>query len=326
VTVTTAAETYDRPLKAIYYLIAGVFVFSIQDVIIKKISGLYPVHEIVFIRSCFAVIPILLIAHFEGGLNLLKTKHLTGHITRSLLMFSAYSCFYLSLATLPLAESVSLFFSCPILITILSVISLNEKVEFKNWIAVLVGFLGIIIMLKPGSNMIDPAAFLALLTALLYAIASIITRRLGRTENGVSLAFYPTVMYMIYSAILGIALNSIVDAQIAHPSLAFLFRAWQLPSQVDLFIFILLGLIAASGFYFLSQAYRLAQPSTIAPFEYIAVPVSVLWGYLFFDDILGYQSVIGMVLIVGSGLYIFGSKKGFTNKYVLSLFKIKIRR
>jgi drug/metabolite transporter (DMT)-like permease len=241
-------------------------------------------------------------------------------------LFSAYTCFYLSLATLPLAETVSLFFSCPILITILAVISLKDKVEFKSWIAVLVGFLGIIIMLKPGANMIDPAAFLALLTALLYAIASIITRKLGKTENGVSLAFYPTVMYIIYSAILGIGMTRIVDTQIAHPSLAFLFRAWQFPSQGDLLIFLLLGLIAAAGFYFLSQAYRLAQPSTIAPFEYIAVPVSVIWGYLFFDDVLGYQSIIGMVLIVGSGLYIFGSKNEFTKKYVLSLFKIKIRR
>jgi S-adenosylmethionine uptake transporter len=87
-----------------------------------------------------------------------------------------------------------------------------------------------------------------------------------------------------------------------------------------------MGIIAAAGFYFLAQAYRLAQPSTIAPFEYIAVPLSVVWGYLFFQDILEIQSVAGMILIVGSGLYIFGSKKGLTNTYVLSIFKTKIRR
>ena len=324
--MTTAAESYDNPLKGIYYLIAGVFVFSLQDVIIKWISGKYPVHEIVLIRSCFAIIPILLIVYFKDGLHSLRTNHFVGHIIRSFFMFGAYTCFYLSLATLPLAETVSLFFSSPIFIMILSVTFLGEKVEIRSWILVLVGFFGVIIMLRPSSKTIEPAAFLALLTGFLYAIGSIITRKLGKTENGASLAFYLTVMYIIFSTILGIVLNNIAVTQKSYPSFAFLFREWQLPSQGDLFIFIILGLIAAAGFYFISQAYRLAQPSSIAPFEYIAVPMSVIWGYLFFKDILEFQSVIGMVLIVGSGLYIFGNKKGLTNKYVLSIFKIKIRR
>jgi S-adenosylmethionine uptake transporter len=324
--MTTAAESYDSPLKGIYYLIAGVLVFSLQDVIIKWISDKYPVHEIVLIRSCFAIIPILFIAHLEGGLYLLRTNHFVAHIIRSFLFFGAYICFYLSLAALPMAETVSLFFSAPIFITILSVTSLGEKVGFRSWIAVFVGFFGVIIMLRPSSEMIDPAAFLGLSTGFLYAIASIITRRLGKHESGVSLAFYPTVMYIIFSTILSIALNNIAVTKKSHPSLAFLFREWQLPSQGDLFLFIIIGLISAGGFYFLSQAYRLAQPSTIAPFEYIYVPLSVIWGYVFWKDILEPQSVIGMVLIVGSGLYIFGSKKVLTNKYVLSIFKIKIRR
>jgi drug/metabolite transporter (DMT)-like permease len=324
--VTTASESYDSPLKGIYYLIAGVFVFSLQDVIIKWISDKYPVHEIVLIRSCFAIIPILVIVYLEGGLHLLRTNHYVGHIIRSFFMFGAYTCFYLSLATLPLAETVSLFFSAPIFIMVLSVTSLGEKVAFRSWMAVLVGFFGVIIMLRPGSKTIEPAAFLALLTALLYAIASILTRRLGKTENGASLAFYLTVMYIIFSTILGIVLNNLSVTQKSHPSFAFLFREWQFPSQVDLFIFMILGLIAAAGFYFLSQAYRLAQPSTIAPFEYISVPLSAIWGYLFWKDIPEIQSFIGMVLIVGSGLCIYGSKKGLTNKYVLSIFKMKIRR
>ncbi len=324
--MVTAAESYDSPLKSICYLIGSVFVFSLQDVIIKWISGKYPVHEIVLVRSFFAIIPLLFIAKLEGGLYLLRTKHYVEHIIRSFLLFGAYIGFYLSLAVLPLAETVSIFFSAPIFITILSVILLGEKVEFRNWIAVLIGFFGVIIMLRPSSKMVEPAAFLALLAAFLYAIVSIITRKLGKTENGVSLAFYPTVMYIIFSTILSISLNNISITPKYHPRWAFLFREWQLPSQGDLFLFIIIGLIAAAGFYFLSQAYRLGQPSTIAPFEYIAVPLSVVWGYVFWNDILESHSVIGMVLIVGSGLYIFGSKKILTTKYVLSIFKIKIRR
>lgn len=324
--MSTAAESYDKPLKGVCFLIAGVFVFSLQDVIIKWISGKYPVHEIVLIRSLFAIVPILFIAYLEGGLNLLRTNHYAGHIIRSIFLFGAYTCFYLSLATLPLAETVSLFFSAPIFITILSVAFLGEKVEFRSWIAVLAGFCGVIIMLMPGSKTLEPAAVLAILTAVLYAIASILTRKLGRTENGVSMAFYGTVMYIIFSTVIGIALNSITVAHNPHSSFAFLFREWQLPARGDLFVFFILGLIAAMGFYSLSQAYRLAQPSTIAPFEYIAVPLGVIWGYLFWKDMLEPRSVAGMLLIVGSGLYIFGSRKFLTSKNVLSIFKIKIRR
>jgi drug/metabolite transporter (DMT)-like permease len=324
--MTTATESYDSPLKSICYLIGCIFVFSLQDVIVKWISGKYPVHEIVLIRSFFAIIPILFIAYLEGGLHLLRTNHYVTHIIRSFLMFGAYICYYLSLAVLPMAETVSLFFSAPIFITVLAVTFLSEKVEFRCWIAVLVGFFGVIIMLRPSSKMIDPAAFLALLAAFLYAIVAIITRRLGKTENGVSLAFYPTVMYIIFSTILSISLKNIAITKKSHHILAFLFREWRLPSQGDLFLLIIIGLTAAAGFYFLSQAYRLGQPSTIAPFEYISVPLSVVWGYVFWKDILEPQSVIGMVLIVGSGLYIFGSKTILTNKYVLSIFKIKIRR
>jgi S-adenosylmethionine uptake transporter len=324
--MSTADEGYNSPVKSIYYLIAGIFVFSVQDVIIKWISGKYPVHEIVLIRSCIAIIPILFIAYLEGGLHLLRTNHYLGHIIRTFFMFGSYICFYLSIVALPMAETVSLYFSAPIFITIFSVTFLGEKVEFRSWIAVLVGFIGVIIMLQPGSKMIDPAAFLAVLTAFLYAMASIFTRKLGKTENGVALAFHLTVIYIIFTTILSIALNFIAVTDKSHPSLAFLFREWQLPSQGDMFLFILLGLIAAAGFYCLSQAYRLAQPSTIAPFEYIYIPLSVVWGYVFWKDILEPQSVIGMVLIIGSGLYIFGSKKVLTNKYLLSIFKTKIRR
>jgi len=324
--ISPVVENHNSPLKAISFLIAGVFVFSLQDAIIKWISGNYPVHEIVFIRSVFAVIPILLIAQLEGGFQLLRTRHYGLHIIRAFLMFAAYMSFYLSLAALPLAETVSLFFSAPLFITILSVTLLREKVKIGGWIAVLVGFFGVIVMLKPGAKMINPAGLLAILSAFVYATSSILTRRLGKTESGVALAFYPTIMYILFSTIVGIVLSPGVVAQKSHPSLAFLFREWQLPSQGDLFLLILIGLIAAMGFYFLSQAYRLAQPSTIASFEYTAVPLSVVLGYIFWKDILEPQSIIGIMLIVGSGLYIFGSKKLLANRYVLSIFKIKIRK
>ena len=324
--ISTVAENHNRPLKAIGFLIAAIFAYSIHDVIIKWISGKYPVHEIVLIRSSFAIIPLLVIARLEGGFHLLRTTHFVLQIIRAFLMFASFMTYYLALAALPLAETVSLFFSAPLFITILSVTVLEEKVELGGWLAVLAGFLGVIMMLKPGSKMINPAAFLALFSAFLYSTGSILTRRLGQTESGVALAFYPIVTYILFSTIVGMALIHKTAAPQSHPSVAFLFRGWQVPDGGDLFLLILLGLIAALGFYFLSQAYRLAPPSAIAPFEYTAVPLSVVLGFIFWKDVPGPQSIIGIVLIVGSGLYIFGSKKLLANRYVLSFFKIKIRK
>jgi drug/metabolite transporter (DMT)-like permease len=131
---------------------------------------------------------------------------------------------------------------------------------------------------------------------------------------------------MVFSVILAVVLNNVGFTSKTHPSLVFLFREWRFPAQGDFIIFLSLGLIAAAGFYFLSQAYRLAKPSMIAPFEYVAVPLSIIWGYLVWRDVLEFQAIIGMVLIVGSGLYMFLGKRGFSNRYILSLFKIEFRR
>ena len=167
----TAIKKIKSQFNSIYYIVIANFLLSIHDVMIKWISGKYPVHEVVFIRSCVAILPILMIAHWNGGFKQLKTKCYTGHIIRSLLMFGAYISFYLALSALPIAVTISLFFSSPIFIVILSVLFLKEKVNITSWVAIIAGFIGVIIMLKPGSEIIDPAAFLALLAALFYAIA-----------------------------------------------------------------------------------------------------------------------------------------------------------
>lgn len=295
-------------LRSITCILIAEISFSVHDVIVKFISSSYPVHEIVLIRSLVAAIPISMIIFWKGGLSSLKTKHYTGHVIRSLLMFGAYISFYLSLSALPLAVTVSLFFSGPIFITLLSVLLLKEHVAPGSWIAVFTGFLGVIVMLNPGAGVIDPAAFLALLSALLYAGGSIMTRSLGKTESSMSLVFHLTVIYILSAGILGLALKGAGIDQGSHPSLIFFFRAWKIPPGPDLFLFFCTGLIAATGIYCLTQAYRLEEPSKIASFEYVAVPLSAFWGYVFWNDVLGWQSVIGVLLITGSGLYIFQGK------------------
>ena len=318
-------NTYGRIYKGVGFLAGALFIFSIQDAFIKLLSADYPVHEIVLVRSLVAIVALLIMANFSGGLRSLRTKKLGVHIVRSLVMFTAYTSFFLGLAALQLAEAVTLFLSAPLFITLLSAQILNEKVDLSCWIAVIVGFIGVVVMLKPGAEIINPAAILPLIAGLSYAIVAILTRRLGQTENGVSMAFYPTVTYIVLSAVIGLFLhNGLVTA--GHPSIAFLLRPWAIISLNDAALLVLIGIGTAMGFYFLSQAYRLAKPAAIAPFEYVSVPLSILWGFIFWREIPGPGYFLGMVLIVGSGLYILGRDALQGRRYVLSIFKIRLRR
>lgn len=301
---TVALGRVDAPVRGVLCVVAGISVFSIQDVIIKSISGSYPVHEIVFVRSLVALAPLLVIAHLDGGLAGLRTRRPWTHLLRGCTMLVSYTTYYLAIAALPLAMAVALFFVAPLMITALSHFLLGEKAQLRRWLAVAIGFVGVVIMTRPGGNAIEPAALFAVLAALFYAVSAILTRRLGATETGASLAFSATLVYFVVNGLVGLWIGGGALAEQGHPSLEFLLRAWIWPSWRDLGLMAVCGLIAAFGFYFLSQAYRLAPATSVAPFEYVGLPLAALWGYLFWSEIPAGTTVLGVVLIVGSGLYV----------------------
>ena len=294
----------DAPLGGVAFLLAGKSVFSLQDVVIKWMSGEYPVHEIVFVRSLVAIVLILLVVRFKGGLVSLWTHRPLLHLVRGCALFMAYTCYYLSLAALPLAETAALFFAAPFLVAALSVPLLGEKVGAQRWLAICIGFFGVLIILRPGGRVFDPASILALLSAMAYATAVIATRRLGRTDNSSSMAFSTTVLYLAFTAVIGMVLGDGALFSSVHASVEFLFRAWALPSLSDLGLMAFLGLIAASGFYFGAQAYRMAQATAVAPFEYFGLLLAVIWGYAFWGDFPDIYTIAGMVLVAGSGIYV----------------------
>lgn len=301
-TLESVAQDFDQSRKGICYLLGGVLIFSFQDVCIKWISGGYPVHEILFVRSLAAVIPILIIACLEGGLQLLRPRYLWLHILRAGLIFVAYTSYYLAIAALPLAKTVSLFFTAPLFITLLSMPTLGEKASWQVWIALIAGFLGVICVARPGSGILNLAALLPLLSAVSYAFLVILTRRLGRVASGASLAFYPTLFFLVVTGLIGLFWGSTGLGTAEHPSLQFLIRDWNIPNSRDFALMVACGLIAALGFFCLFQAYRLARTSTVTPFEYMYVPLGCLWGALFWHEIPSTWSVLGMTLIVSSGI------------------------
>lgn len=300
-TTTTADQTATH-WHGIRLVTMGVFLFSLQDVVIKQISDSYPVHQIVFVRSGVALIIFLLLAWLRGEWSQLRTKRLSTHTLRGFMMFIAYTAYYLAIAALPLAETVAIFFASPLLVTLLSLVWLKERISVAQWIALGVGFLGILIMLRPGIGVFELAALLPVVAAFAYAVSVILARQMADTENGMGLSVYATAVYFLASILTGIVISNSQFATAAHPSLHFLTRPWLLPNAYDMLLLSSTGVIAAAGFYGLSEAYRVAPPTIVAPFEYIMLPLSVLWGFLFWRELPDWLTIVGAILIIGSGL------------------------
>jgi len=282
------------------YLVAGIAVFSVQDLILKLLSGSYPLYEAMVFRSLTALPFLLLLVHLNGGLRTLATPAMVKMILRGGLLFCAYSAYYLALASLPLATTVALFFTAPLFITLLSVAILREQVGARRWIAVLAGFGGVLIMVRPGSYLFDWAALLALGAGLAYALSMVTARSLGTTETAAALAFWGNLVFLAIA--LAMAGGQFSDQ--VHPSLGFLTRGWVAPTPRDLALMMLCGVIAAAGLTLLTQAYRLSASALVAPFEYSAMVWGVLYGWLFWRDWPDATGWTGIFVIVGAGLYV----------------------
>lgn len=301
------SDPFDAPVKAIALVTFGILIFGIQDVIIRFLSSDFSAMEIMFVRGLIAILPISLFVYWEGGLSSLRIEHPFLNGLRGLLMVTSYTTYYMSLAALPIAEVTAIFFVSPIIVTLFSALFLAETVGIRRWGAVVFGFFGVLVIVRPGAGSLDPAIALPLAGALTYALSLIITRRIGRTQTGSSLAFVAMGVFVIVSGTAGafIGDGGLVSVQAdLHPSLAFLVRGWIMPDLRDGLLLVACGLISACGFYCLSQGYRIAPASVVAPFEYVAMPLAVLWGLIFWQEIPTIHTLVGIVMILASGLYI----------------------
>jgi drug/metabolite transporter (DMT)-like permease len=290
--------------RGVALLVAGIAVFSVQDLILKLLSGAYPLHQAMVLRSLTALPLLLLLVHREGGIGTLLTPGTRAMILRGVVMFLAYTSYYLALAALPMATTVALYFSAPLFITILSVVILKETVGPRRWVALFAGFAGVLIMVRPGGDLFDWAALLPVLAGLTYAISMISARRLGSTETAPALAFWGNAVFLLAAIAMSAVLGSGAWQSDAHPSLAFLLRGWVMPTAFDLMLMMACGVIAAVGLTLLTQAYRVAESSVVTPFEYTGLVWSVIYGWLFWRDWPVLTDWIGIAIITGAGLYI----------------------
>lgn len=290
-------------LGALCATIAVVF-SSINDVAIKFLSGGYALHQVVLIRSVIGVIIIVcLIAPFTAGWDIARTRKLPLHMLRGLCVVLANMTFFLGLAAMPLADAVTIFFISPIVITLASVLFLGETVGPRRWAAILVGFLGVVVMMRPGTQAFQVASVLPLAAAFFYAAIHVLTRKMGGTENAATMAFYIQIMFIIVSLVFFVAVGDGRFGDNPDPSLAFLLREWAWPDPADYPVFLVIGIGIAVAGWLISQAYRVTEASHVAPFEYLALPMSVGWGIAIFAEFPDALDYVGMALILGAGLF-----------------------
>jgi S-adenosylmethionine uptake transporter len=294
----------DRPLHGIGFIVVGASVFPVQDVLIKGLSGAYPVLQIVFVRSLVSLGLFAFLIWREHDSATLPIQQPWLHAIRGSLGLLSFTSYYMAIAALPLATVTAVAFAAPLFLTALSALVLREPVDRRRWWAVVVGFLGVLVVLRPGAATFEPAALLAVLSALCYAISQTITRHLGRTDSGATIVLTSTMVAVVVAAATGLIAGTADHGAGMHPSLAFLVRGWALPPWSALGRMALCGLISGVGMYCLTQAYRVAPASTVAPFEYIMIGWAVLWGYVFWGDVPGPATVIGVVTTIGASVYV----------------------
>jgi drug/metabolite transporter (DMT)-like permease len=272
-------------VRGICYICGSAAISSLMSVAIKWLSAEFPAVELTFFRCAFGFIPVAFIVRHTGGVTTLRTLRPIGHFSRAVVWVCSFILNFLSLHFLALADAIALSFLAPLFMTLLSVPMLGERVGFHRWCAVVVGFLGIVVMARPSGEFLNLGIIFGVLSALFWAIGSLSVRQLTRTETTASITFYT---HFFAALILGVLLPFF----------------WVKPSWQGLLAMGLVGLLGGISQFWATQAYGYAPAAAVAPFNYTQMVWAVILGFLIWGDTPGLSLLSGVGLIVASGLYI----------------------
>ncbi len=266
-------------------MLTSVVLFSLMDASVKWLGGNYPTQQIMFFRCLVAMIPLTVIIHMRGGLPILKTSQAKMHLLRSMLGISAMALAFYALSLMQLADAISILHTTPIFMTTLSVLILRETVGLHRWSAVVCGFIGMLLVVRPGTGMLESGSIYMLAAALLIACTTIIIRHLSVRDDPVCITFYFTLTGIIVS------------------SLGILWLGWQSPPWLDLMLLIAVGLLGGLAQYTMTLSYRHAEIGMVAPLKYLTIAFGAVYGYLIWSELPDLQSIIGMIIIASAGIY-----------------------
>ncbi len=280
---TAAPQTSQR--TGILLAIAAFAVFASHDALIKYLGGSYAVFQIMFFSVMFGFPPIALSMSAASALDNFRPHHPWWLAARTLCTVVGMACGFYAFTTLPLAEAYAILFATPLLVTALSVPMLGEVVRLRRWIAILVGLLGVMIVLRPGTTELALGHAAALIAAIVGALASIIVRKVGPDERSAVLVLYPLTTTMVCMAVV----------------LPFVYVP--MPLQ-DLGLTAVIGIMAFMGQFAIISAFKRTSATLIAPMQYSQILWATLFGMLFFDEFPDIWVAVGAAVIIASGIYI----------------------
>lgn len=293
----------NRPIAAILTIMSAGAITSVQDVFIKWISGDYPFHQMQTIR-CLAAMPIVIFALlWREPMSALWQQGWTRIMGRGLVYGVASVCFYVTATAMPFAEAVALYFTMPLLIAALAGPVLGERVALHRWIAVVAGFAGIVVLLRPGSGVFEPAALVGLVCATLYAVGHLMTRKLVAGISSGVMAVHQCAMYVAVAGVISLVFGWGGLEMGGHPSLVYITRPWIWLPLEDLLFVMFIGASTGLLMVLFTLAYRLADSSFVAPFEYSTMFWAMLASYLILGEVPDATTFTGIGLVMGAGLF-----------------------
>lgn len=278
-------ETRRDNLLGIAFGLASVALFSAQALVVKLLGDRIPMNEVVFFRHAFALVPAMVMVMHQGGVRTLRTGRFPMHLARMAAGMSSMLLGFYSLRMIPLADAVVYGFVSPLLVTALSVPLLGERVGIHRWSAVVIGFVGVVVMMQPGQVPLELGVFVALAGAFCGTFVNLTMRKLGATETAASTTtIYTGMACLVFTCTLPFS--------------------WVTPSLGDFLILVGLGLGGGVAQYWYTMSLRYAPSALIAPLGYFQLIWMTAAGFFFWDEVPTAATMIGAVIICGSGLYI----------------------
>ncbi len=272
------------PLRAALLMLASTMAFGLMAVTIRLATAHVPTQEVAFFRNAFgllALLPMLM----RPGRSPLRTQQLPRYFLRSAIGLGSMLCGFWAVGHLPLSQAISLSYSTPLFVTIAAVLWLGEKVRIRRWAAVIVGFIGVLVIVRPGHHGFEPGTLIAVLAALLSALVAIQIKQLTRVDGADTVVFYTYVFWVPLSLL---------------PALF----VWTWPTGIAWLWLVATGIFGTAGQLLWTRALRLGEVSALTPISFMQLPLVALCGWLLFGETLDRWTVIGAAIILGSNAYI----------------------
>ena len=295
--------------KGIILILLAMMVFSVQDGIMKHIYNFVSLYEIYLIRTVVSFILILIFLILTKKKIVFKSQYPILTLCRVILFFFGFSSFYISLTVLPLGTATALFFVTPFLITIFAHFFLKEEIGPRRWAAIALGFIGVYITLNPDFSNFNYLSLLPILCAFCYSLSMIIIKMTSDKDSVYTQTFTFYIGAIIFSIIFYFVMGDGKFNTIEHPAAQFILREWFVDIENSILFMVATGVTATVAFLLLFTAYSIASPAVVSPFEYSILLWSPLIGWIYFNEVPTLSTVIGILIIVSSGIYIFLREK-----------------